>query len=78
VAQATGHWDEADEALRWAAIVHSNDPAPRRALVEMLLAKGEIPGARSALNDYVRLFGRTEDAARMEQSIAAALDPARR
>lgn len=78
LAQKTGNWDEASEALRWAALIHPGDPAPRRALVEMLVAEGDHARARQALDDYVRLFGRTDDAARLEQSLASAVDPALR
>jgi tetratricopeptide (TPR) repeat protein len=77
-AQKTGNWDEAQEALRWAALIHPADPAPRQVLVELFVAKGERLRARGALDDYVRSFGRTEDAIRMERSIDAPLDPAAR
>ena len=77
VAQKAESWDQAEEALRWAILVHPEDPAPRRAMVEMFLAKNEKERARGALDEYVRSFGRTEDAARMEQALARALDPAR-
>jgi len=78
VAQKAESWDQAEEALRWAILVHPEDPAPRRAMVEMFLAKGEKERARGALDEYVRSFGRTEEAARMEQTLAGPLDPARR
>jgi tetratricopeptide (TPR) repeat protein len=78
VAQKTESWDQAEESLRWATLVHPEDPAPCRALVEMFLAKGEKERARRALDEYVRSFGRTGDAARMEQALAGPLDPARR
>jgi predicted Zn-dependent protease len=76
LAEKSGGWGEAEEALRWAAMIHPEDPAPRRALVEMLVAQGDHTRARQALDDYVRLFGRTDDAARLEQSLASAVDPA--
>lgn len=75
VAQKTASWDQAEESLRWAILVHPQDPAPQLAMVEMFLAKGEKASARSALDEYVRSFGRTEDAARMEQALVAPLDP---
>ena len=78
VAQKTELWDQAEESLRWAMLVHPEDPAPQRAMVEMFLAKGENESARRALDEYVRSFGRTEDAARMAQALAEPLDPARR
>lgn len=78
VAQKTESWDQAEESLRWATLVHPEDPAPCRALVEMFLAMGDKERARRALDEYVRSFGRTEDAARMEQALAGPLDPARR
>jgi len=78
VAQKTESWDQAEESLRWAILVHPEDPAPRRAMVEMYLAKGEKERARGALDEYVRSFGRTEEAARMEQALAGPLDPALR
>lgn len=78
VAQKTESWDQAEEALRWAILVHPENAAPRRAMVEMFLAKGEKVRARGALDEYVAAFGRTEDAARMEQALAGPLDPARR
>jgi predicted Zn-dependent protease len=77
VAQKAEAWDQADEALRWASLAHPENPAPRRAMVEALLARGQRKRARLALDEYVRSFGRTEDAIRMEQALAAALDPAR-
>ena len=77
VAQTNAAWDQAEESLRWAILVHPEAPAPRRALVEMFLAKGEKGKAREALDEYVVAFGRTEDAARMEQALAGALDPNR-
>jgi len=78
VAQKAESWDQAEESLRWAILVHPEDPAPRRAMVEMFLAKREQERARGALDEYVAAFGRTEDAARMEQALAGPLDPARR
>jgi tetratricopeptide (TPR) repeat protein len=78
VAQKTKSWDQAEESLRWAMLVHPEDPAPHRAMVEMFLAKGEKESARRALDEYVRSFGRTEDAAQMERAVAEPLDPARR
>ena len=78
VAEKAGSWDQAEESLRFAILVHPEDPAPHHAMVEMFLAKGEKETARQALDEYVRLFGRTEDAARMEQALAGPLDPARR
>jgi hypothetical protein len=47
-------------------------------MVEMFLTKGEQERARGALDEYVAAFGRTEEAARMEQALAGSLDPARR
>jgi len=78
VAQKAEAWDQAEEALRWAILVHPEDPAPHRAMVEMLLAQGERESAGRALDEYVRSFGRTEDTARLEQALAGPLDPARR
>jgi predicted Zn-dependent protease len=78
VAQKTASWDQAEEALRWAMLVHPKDPAPQREMVYMFLAKGEKASAQRALDDYVRTFGRTEDAARMEQALTGPLDPAGR
>jgi tetratricopeptide (TPR) repeat protein len=77
VAQQIDAWDQAEESLRWAILVHPEAPAARLALVSMFLAKGENDKARAALGDYVAAFGRTEDAARMEQALAGPLDPDR-
>jgi tetratricopeptide (TPR) repeat protein len=74
VAQKAEAWDQAEEALRWAIIVHPEDPAPRRAMVEMYLAQGEDARARRALDQYVQAFGRTEDVAQMEQTLVESLD----
>ncbi len=46
VAQKAGSWDQAEEALRWAMLVHPEDPAPHRAMAEMFLAEGEKESAR--------------------------------
>jgi tetratricopeptide (TPR) repeat protein len=78
VAQKVGSWDEAEEALRWAILVHPEDPAPRRTMVGMFLAKGEKARAKAALDEYVAAFGRSDDVARMEQALADPLDPDRR
>lgn len=78
VAQKAKSWDQAEEALRWAMLVHPEDQAPHLAMVEMFLAKGEKEGARRALDEYVRFFGRTDDAARLEQVLGEPLDPAGR
>jgi tetratricopeptide (TPR) repeat protein len=78
VAQAAGSWDQAEESLRWAILVHPEDPNPRRAMVEMFLAKGERQMARRALDEYIQAFGSTDDAARMEKALEGPLDPARR
>jgi tetratricopeptide (TPR) repeat protein len=78
VAQKAASWDQAEESLRWAILVHPENPTPHRAMVEMFLATGEKAKARIALDEYVRTFGGTEDAARLEQALAAPLDPARR
>jgi len=74
VGQKAGSWDQAEESLRWALVVHPEDPAPRRAMVELLLAEGERARARRELEEYVRSFGRTEDAVRLEQALAEPLD----
>ena len=78
VAQKAESWDQAEESLRWAILVHPEDPAPRLAMVEMFWAKGEKERARGALDEYIAVFGRTEDASRMEQVLAGPLDPNRR
>ncbi len=78
VAQKTESWDQAEEALRWAIVVHPQDPVPHRALVELFLAKGENTSARNALFEYAAAFGETEDVLRLEQALASPLDPARR
>jgi tetratricopeptide (TPR) repeat protein len=78
VAQKTESWDQAEESLRWAILVHPEDPVPHGALVQMFLAKGEKESAQRALNEYVRSFGRTDEATRMEQALTEPLDPARR
>jgi tetratricopeptide (TPR) repeat protein len=75
IAQKAGEWNEAHEALRWAILVHPEDPAPRRATVELFLAEGERERAKGALDEYVVSFGRTEDAVRLEQAVAEPLDP---
>ena len=69
VAQKAAAWDQAEEALRWAILVHPEDPEPRRALVEMFLAKGEKEAARRSLDDYVLTFGRTDDVTRLEATM---------
>jgi tetratricopeptide (TPR) repeat protein len=78
VAQKMKSWDQAEESLRWAMLVHPEDPAPHRALVEMFLAKGEKDLARRELDEYVRSYGTTDDGVRLERLLAEALDPARR
>jgi len=78
VAQAAGQWDQADESLRWTILIHPEAPEPRRALVEMLLNRGDTKQARSALDDYIGVFGRTADAERIEKAMSAPLDPAPR
>jgi tetratricopeptide (TPR) repeat protein len=78
VAQKAEAWDQSDEALRWAMLVHPEDAAPHRAMVEMLLARGEREKARQVLDQYVRSFGRTAEVAQMEQALAEPLDPAPR
>ena len=75
VARQAGAWNEAHEALRWAILVHPEDPAPRRATVELFLAEGERERAKDALDEYVVSFGRTEDAVRLEQAVGVPLDP---
>jgi tetratricopeptide (TPR) repeat protein len=74
VAQRAAAWDKAEEALRWAILVHPEDPAPRRALVEMFLAKGEKAAARQSFDDYVLSFGKTADVTRLEDTLARTLD----
>jgi tetratricopeptide (TPR) repeat protein len=78
VAQKAGAWDQAEEALRWAMLVHPTDAVPHRAIVEMFLAKGERQKARQALDQYLRSFGRTAEVPQMEQALAQPLDPAPR
>jgi len=78
VAQKAESWDQAEEALRWAILVHPGNPAPRRAMVEMFLVKGERMKARGALDQYVAAFGRSDEVARLEQALADPLDPDRR
>jgi tetratricopeptide (TPR) repeat protein len=78
VAGKAGSWEQAEESLRFAILVHPEEPAPRVAIIDVFLARGELDGARRALDDYVRSFGRTPDAARLEQAVDRALDPARR
>jgi Tfp pilus assembly protein PilF len=78
VAQKTEDWDQAEEALKWAILVHPEEPAPRAAIVELFLAKGEKASARGALDEFAQKFGRTDDVARLERSMAAPLDPAPR
>jgi tetratricopeptide (TPR) repeat protein len=78
VAQKTKSWDQAEEALRWAILVHPESPEPRRQMVGMFLDQGEKVNARRALDEYVAAFGKSEDAAQMEQALAGSLDPARR
>ena len=68
----------AEEALRFAVVIHPEDPAPRRALVELFLAHGDRGNAGRALDDYVAAFGKTEDAERLAQALAVSLDPIRR
>jgi len=75
VARHAKEWDQAEEALRWAARLHRQDPAPSLALVELFLAKGEKVSARHALDEHVRSFGQSEDAARMDHALAEPLDP---
>jgi len=78
VAQRAKAWDQAEEALRWAILSHRNDPSPYLALVEMFLARGERESARRALDDYVRVFGVTQDAERMSRALTEPLDRAGR
>jgi tetratricopeptide (TPR) repeat protein len=65
---------EAEEALKWGVVVHPENPALRRALVDLYVALGQKANARRALDDYILAFGNTGDATRMEQSLAEALD----
>lgn len=76
-AQKAEVWDQAEEALRWAVLVHPQSPAPRVAMVELFLARGDGAKARGALNEFVAAFGRTQDAVRLEAALAAPLDPDR-
>lgn len=78
VARRIELWDQAEEALRWGILIYPEEPEPRRALVEMLLAKGDKERARRALDEYSRAFGSTEDTVRLAQALDAPLDPARR
>ena len=57
-AQKAQAWDQAEESLRWAILVHPEEPAPRQALVELFLAQGETARARGALDEYARSFDR--------------------
>jgi tetratricopeptide (TPR) repeat protein len=70
-AQSSG---EAEEALKWGVVVHPENPALRRALVDLYVALGRKADARRALDDYILAFGKTDDATHMEQSLAEALD----
>ena len=72
VAQKAAAWDQAEEALRWAILVHPEDASPRRALVEMFLAKGEKAAARRALDEYVLSVGTTDDVTRLEATMMEA------
>jgi tetratricopeptide (TPR) repeat protein len=76
IARKAGADDQAEEALRWAILVAPEDESPRIALVEMLLAREERHLAARALEDYIRSFGRTPDAVRLEEALGAPLDPA--
>ena len=49
VARKAEVWDQAEEALRWAILVHPEAPAPRIALVELYLSRGERLKARRVL-----------------------------
>jgi predicted Zn-dependent protease len=75
VAQKTGAWDQADEALRWAKLVHPEAAEAGMAIVEMFLAQGDRNRARAALDEFERSFGKTPDAVRLEQAVTSALDP---
>ena len=78
VAQKTKAWDQAEESLRWAIVVHPEEPAPRVALVEMFLALGDRAAARRQLDDYVVAFGPTGDSVRLAQILDPPLDRAGR
>ena len=76
IARKAGTEDQAEEALRWAILVAPDQPSPRLALVELLHARKERHLAARALDDYIRSFGRTPEAIRWEEALAAPLDPA--
>jgi tetratricopeptide (TPR) repeat protein len=75
VARRAAAWEQAEEALRWAVVVRPDAPAPRRALVELFAARGDVAGARRALDDYLRSSASADDKAAAARLVARALDP---
>ncbi len=67
-------WDEAEEALQWAIVVSPGRAEPRRALVELAIARKDPQRARRALDAYIAASGNSDDTARLEGLLAGALD----
>lgn len=67
-----GRPEEAEEAARWGCRLAPTDPAPREALVEALLARGDTVGARQVWAEYTRGAGETEASRRMLARIESA------
>lgn len=74
VAEKLEAWDQAEEALRWARVVHPTDPAPDRAMIELSLRRGEPGKAREAVDHLRALVGPTDEVAELERRVTSALD----
>lgn len=57
LARRLERWDEALEALDWAALNHGDDPRPAAEKIRTLLMKGDTAAAWTALRRYEELFG---------------------
>ena len=74
VAGKLENWDAAEEALKWAQVVHPSNPAPDRAMAEMYLDKGDVELARGAVGRLKAMVGPTEEVVALEARLAPPLD----
>ena len=72
IEQAIARWEQAVEALSWAALIEPEARAPRREQVAVHLARGEIGAAREAIEELERLGESEAELARMRSSVAEA------
>jgi len=62
LAQSAGHWDDADRDFTQAKAVFAGDPVADRGLADARVARGDLAGALSALDDLHRLLPNDTDA----------------